>query len=263
MTLNYHPTVGAWLDDVAWVPMPRYLLRRDRILRAIRDLPRGRLLEVGCGAGGLMYDFLRMGYEGHAVEHSVEAREIAAQFGEAFEFAPRDDFCPDWQGTVDVLVSMEVLEHIEDDVTALEEWAGYVKPGGYLLLGVPCQMSKWGASDVWAGHFRRYEKAEIIDKLAAQGFEVLKLETYGFPLANVSSFARNILYQRRLNREGEMTTAERTARSGVDRKEGLGLFPILRSPLGRLGLKLGYFLQARFLDTKLGDGFLIVARKVR
>lgn len=219
-------------------------------------------MEVGCGAGALMYDLLRLGFDCQAVEVSEHARRSAKEFGEEFGFEPRDDFRADWIASMDILVSMDALEHIEDDVAALSEWSKYLRSGGLFLLGVPCHMSKWGASDIWAGHFRRYEKDELIAKLGAQGFEVISFETYGFPLANVTSWTRNRMVRKQLEKEKDMSIQERTQRSGVDRSAGRGLFPIIRSWFGRLAMRLNYLVQRLFLKTNLGDGFLVLARKV-
>src|SRR3546814_6549126 len=59
-------------------------------------------------------------------------------------------------------MAFEVLEHIEDDHAALRQWLGWLKPGGILLMSVPAHPSQWNAADVWAGHFRRYRKRELL-----------------------------------------------------------------------------------------------------
>ena len=73
-------TVDAELGAVLtgrWVPAPRYLLRRDRVLAALADVPPGRVLEVGCGAGALLRDLHRLGHHCTGLEHSAAARSMA------------------------------------------------------------------------------------------------------------------------------------------------------------------------------------------
>ena len=46
--------LGPAAPDLGWVPAPRYLMRRARILRQLSTIPTGRLLEVGPGAGMIL-----------------------------------------------------------------------------------------------------------------------------------------------------------------------------------------------------------------
>lgn len=69
--------LGPSFPDQGWVPAPRYLMRRARILEMARDLPAGRLLETGPGAGTLLIEFASDGYRCEALELSDEARGLA------------------------------------------------------------------------------------------------------------------------------------------------------------------------------------------
>ena len=62
---------------MGWVPAPRYVLRRYCALKLARRLPRGRFLELGCGAGDLMVHLAALGYSGVGVELSEQARREA------------------------------------------------------------------------------------------------------------------------------------------------------------------------------------------
>ena len=73
-----------------------------------------------------------------------------------------------WQETFDFILAFEVLEHIEDDVSALREWWNGVKFPGHRLLSVPAHPERWNASDEWEGHFRRYEHTGPIETLGAE-----------------------------------------------------------------------------------------------
>jgi SAM-dependent methyltransferase len=259
MTLRHDPLLGTWAPGSPWVPMPRYLLRRDRVLALLRDVPRGRLLEVGCGAGALLRDFHGLGFSCFAAEGAEPARTLAARLNAGTGSTLRAEIDPAWEGTMDVLVSMEVLEHLEDDRGALSAWIRCLKPGGLVLVGVPCHRARWGPLDEWAGHVRRYDREELVALLEGAGATVERFECYGFPLANLTSWLRN----RRLRRQGngpELDEAARTARSGIDRTGESGLFRHLRRPWGRLALRLACRLQRLFAGTELGDGYLVVAR---
>ncbi len=73
---------------------------------------------------------------------------------------------------VDTVVCLNVLEHIENDGGTLADMYDVLKPGGRLVLLVPALKSLYGTLDVHLRHFRRYEKAELLEQLQAAGFAV-------------------------------------------------------------------------------------------
>jgi glycosyltransferase involved in cell wall biosynthesis len=73
---------------------------------------------------------------------------------------------------VDTIVCCNVLEHIEDDRATLTDMIAVLQPGGRLVLLVPALSWLFGSLDEHLRHFRRYEKAELEEKLAAAGFAV-------------------------------------------------------------------------------------------
>src|SRR5450759_6964 len=79
-TMSYNSVLGPAAPDLGWVPAPRYLLRRDRIRRLLKNLPTGRLLEIGPGAGALLVEFANMGFQCESIERSSEARSLAKAF---------------------------------------------------------------------------------------------------------------------------------------------------------------------------------------
>ncbi|MCR4295369.1 MAG: class I SAM-dependent methyltransferase, partial [Elusimicrobia bacterium] len=78
----------------------------------------------------------------------------------------------------DTIVCMNVLEHIEDDRATLSRFLGLLKPGGKLVLVVPAHRWLFNPLDAHDGHFRRYEKAELREKLETAGFGVVHESTF-------------------------------------------------------------------------------------
>lgn len=72
----------------------------------------------------------------------------------------------------DAIVIVNVLEHIEDDVTSLKELHRTLKPGGTLLIFVPALPFLYSALDKKFGHFRRYRLDELRSKCLAAGFVI-------------------------------------------------------------------------------------------
>lgn len=75
--MNVHELYGPSIQDAGWVPSPTYLMRRARILRRISTLQPGSVLEIGCGAGALLFELGRLGFDSTALETSDAARNIA------------------------------------------------------------------------------------------------------------------------------------------------------------------------------------------
>ena len=74
--------------------------------------------------------------------------------------------------------SLNVLEHIEDDVTALRNIKESLQPDGRLVLFVPAHPILYSSFDKRIGHFRRYTKAELVQKVEKSGFIVNKCEYF-------------------------------------------------------------------------------------
>ena len=180
--------LGPAAPEAGWVPAPRYLLRRARILRQLEGIAPCETVEIGCGAGVLLHELTARGFRCHALESSPEARVLAGQLAAdaGIDIRLVEQPGDDWAGRFPLLMAFEVLEHIEHDREALQAWRSWMPSGATLLLSVPAHMSKWNPSDVWAGHFRRYERRALEALLRASGFEPEAVECYGFPLATVS-----------------------------------------------------------------------------
>jgi SAM-dependent methyltransferase len=79
----------------------------------------------------------------------------------------------------DLVCALDILEHVVDDDSALAELARVAAPGASLLLSVPLHPEAWTAFDEFVGHYRRYEPAQIIARLAHHGFTIGHSAIYG------------------------------------------------------------------------------------
>jgi len=74
--------------------------------------------------------------------------------------------------SVDYVYTLNVLEHIENDLGALQEIYSKIKPGGRLLIYVPAFQCLYSSMDRKVGHWRRYTKRTLVPLVRAAGFEV-------------------------------------------------------------------------------------------
>lgn len=75
---------------------------------------------------------------------------------------------------VDTIISVNVLEHIEDDGRTLTTMRAVLPAGGRLVLFVPALPRLYGTLDHAFGHVRRYRRRDLVDKVTAAGFRVMQ-----------------------------------------------------------------------------------------
>ena len=258
-----HPAYGPSIPESGWVPSPGYLLRRNRILKLVAAMSPCKILEIGCGAGGLIHELSRMGFRCTALESSPQALQIARRLNAQNDAQIRDKPDPAWYHDFDCLMAFEVLEHIEQDREALLQWRNWLKPGGTLLLSVPAHMTQWSASDEWAGHYRRYEKPDLTSLVEECGFTIEHFEAYGSPLANCIDPIRARVHARELRKQrqdGGRDKAANSARSGVERPMEIRLYPYLCSIPGRIIMNSAFTAQAFLGKMGIGKSYLLRAR---
>jgi SAM-dependent methyltransferase len=135
-----------------------YRGRRTVLERVIDELglpPGARILDAGCGSGRNMVELCRRGTV-TGVELSATSVEKARErgCGEVIEGSVLQ--MPFADDSFDLAVSLDVIEHLEDDLGALRELRRTVAPGGALLLTVPAYQWLWSGHDEINHHQRRY-----------------------------------------------------------------------------------------------------------
>ena len=90
--------------------------------------------------------------------------------------------CPLPDGSVDGVVALNVLEHIEKDELALKHLYRILKPGGVMHIEVPAGQNLYDIYDEYLLHHRRYSLTGIEDKVKAAGFEILNSTHLGFSI---------------------------------------------------------------------------------
>jgi len=80
-----------------------------------------------------------------------------------------------WRGKLDSVVCLNVLEHVDDDMTGLRNIYGCLKPGGRAVILVPQGSEVYGTLDEALGHYRRYSKSELAGKMKSVGYRVERI----------------------------------------------------------------------------------------
>ncbi|MEM9760880.1 MAG: class I SAM-dependent methyltransferase, partial [Pseudomonadota bacterium] len=137
------------------------------------------------------------------------------------------------------------------------------------LVSVPAHRRRWNVTDICAGHFRRYDREDVLRLFTDAGLQPRRIGSYGWPLSRLLEILRNIAKKRELARDGvdpatlRIGDAELSAASGSDRSLLARFYPLYAGPIGVSCLSLATFLQKAFYDSTLGVSFLVDARKER
>ena len=248
-------------------PAPRAFCRAELIKGLVRRCEARTFVDVGCGDGYISERLAEMGLTGLALDVSPQAVEITSKRLQSRGFTnvavrQADLFRADLpEKRADVVLFLEVLEHLEDDIAGLERLRYLVHGGGWLILSVPAQAKLWDALDEWAGHIRRYARDELVEKLQVTGWQPMALYNYGFPLINLTRPLRRFHHARRNRRAGWADSAspqESTFRSGTSADGYVSGLGWLWSAYGRLAT----LLQRPFLNRDLGEGYLVSAQRI-
>ena len=205
-----------------------------------------RLLDVGCGTGATIAA-LGQGFgtaigtdlDEYALLHARGNNAPSGVLGARAEALPFPD------ATFDALVSLDVVEHVDDDVAALREYHRVLKPGAPLVLTVPAYMWAWSEHDVTLGHRRRYRHRTIDRAVRAAGLDVTRVTYFHSWLVPIALVLRRTPARRlvrkpaeeasyvgpRTNRMlGRVSQGERSVLRRTDLPFGLSLMVVGRRP---------------------------------
>lgn len=191
-------------------------LRWDVVRRLLPAADSASVLEIGCGGGAVAarlagaHDYL--GVELDAVSATAAARRLAT-VGRG-EVRHGDLSVVEPGRTFDLVLALEVIEHIEDDLAAATAWIDRLRPGGSLIISTPAYRSRYGPMDELVGHFRRYEPDGLVALLRDAGLRDTFVVHYGAPLALMIEPVRNVIARRRMRHTHVGSMADRTGHSG-------------------------------------------------
>ena len=155
------------------------------------------ILSVGCGpAEGLKWLVPFAGPKGKVVgldRDPIHARRLPDYAEFIIGTLERAPLAP---ASFDVVLALDVLEHLDDDLSGLHEAARIVKPGGLLLVTVPALPSLWGGQDVVSEHRRRYTRhslSHLFSEARLSNYRLQYFNTLLFPLVAFVRWPRRAL----------------------------------------------------------------------
>jgi 2-polyprenyl-3-methyl-5-hydroxy-6-metoxy-1,4-benzoquinol methylase len=98
--------------------------------------PRGLLLDVGCGVGQVVQALKNQGFCAHGIDVSETSIELARIYSETCQVYDGHQI-PFPNETFQAVGAFNVLEHVEDPVSFLDEMSRVLRPGGRMIVSSP------------------------------------------------------------------------------------------------------------------------------
>ena len=230
-------------QDRWWWTVGRRSLVRSLTRRHVGSENQLKLLDIGCGTGTNLETL-----QDYGTVHGMDVSPIALSHcrdrgidricrGDAAHLPFRDNL-------FDIVIGVDVLEHLEDDDAALREIHRVCRPRAILIAIVPAFRFLWSHRDEQHHHKRRYRIRQLRERMTRGGFTVNRM-TY------VNLFLLPPLFL--------LARLERLTPRRLNRNASFGLLPaLLNRPLGWLMQLEAAWL--RYADLPIGTSVACVAK---
>ena len=216
-----------------------------------------KILEIGSGTGYLLKNLHNFSDQIEAIDLNQKAiRMCKSNLGSIKANFMVGDFLKMENIQYDLIIGLEIFEHIRNDLVAYKKVFEKLNNNGLLIMSVPAHKNKWSVLDEWAGHYHRYERDQLIKMLKQLGFNIEVLYSYGFPLLNLLSWIRKkIIIKKTINKSKNINTQTSGINRNLEKKFKLFFSDIFILPF--------YFLQLLFLNFDFSTSYLLIAKKIK
>jgi len=137
----------------------------------------GKVLDVGCGAGKILWELQQLGWQSFGVDTVLnQGRKRGLDIKKTdLQTQP----LPYPANHFDLVICLDTLEHMANDRRLAAEMARVAKPGGIIIISVPAYQWLFSDWDSMLGHFRRYTKKTLLRSTVKSGLK-LKFASYFF-----------------------------------------------------------------------------------
>jgi SAM-dependent methyltransferase len=171
---------GTGASDAEEEPNPRVMMVFAEKFGGVRDRA---VLEIGCATGNMLARMKQLGANAKGIDLSSFAAGVARSRGLDVEVATIEDYAREHSACADIVVGLEVIEHVPSPIRFLRSVASVLRPGGLLALSTPNYACAKQHGVEWAGFRTSFEhlyffSAESLARLALEaGFEMRHVES--------------------------------------------------------------------------------------
>ncbi|MBI1301187.1 MAG: methyltransferase domain-containing protein [Alphaproteobacteria bacterium] len=171
-----------------------YYISKGRAMRAfLEDYSCDEVLDVGAGSGIFARQLLDQGFCNSAVcvDPFYDEEKEELQNGKPISFVKSIN-----KTTQNLILMMDVLEHVEDDVGLLSQYTSTMPQGGRVLITVPAFQFMWSGHDVFLEHYRRYTIQSMEEVIKKAGMTPVKSRYFFgslFPVVAVIRSFKNVM----------------------------------------------------------------------
>tara|TARA_Y100000031_G_C8200891_1_gene376144 strand:+ start:474 stop:1220 length:747 start_codon:yes stop_codon:yes gene_type:complete len=227
---------------------PTHYVRNFLVKRLVKRYSKkfkiNNICEIGCGVGINSINLANIGFKIDAFDMDKEAVNLAKKYNKHknIDYRSKDVLKLKSNKKYDMVLAIEVLEHIREDAKALNKISSILNKKGTLLLTVPIHEHYRREFDDRSGHVRRYKPSDLIKKLKNSGFEIIYKKFLNFPLLWIWYFTVYLPY------------SNKKAKESADKK-----LPFFVRVLGIINK---FFLIDLLFNSKKATNILILARKI-
>ena len=183
----------------------KHRLLNDLLLRESKSPEKPRILDAGCGTGSLLASVSDYSI-GVGIDPDAIAIEFCRKRGLKLLVRGVIENLGLASGSFDVVLSSDVIEHLDKDVEAVKELYRVLAPGGSAILTVPAIPWLWSSHDLALGHKRRYTRRLLKQVLFEAGFKEIKVVSFMSATAPMVILVRLFRKLMRVSNAGETMT---------------------------------------------------------
>lgn len=151
----------------------------ERLLNRFIARPAATALDIGCGTGTILKTLTHFADNVSGLDTSDAALALAHDKNPQASLVKGDFPQINLPDHYDVITALDVLEHIENDITAVRKIESLLAPGGIAIITVPAFMFLWTEHDELLHHKRRYTRQSLSTLLqSASQLHVEKLSYF-------------------------------------------------------------------------------------
>ena len=167
------------------------------------------VLDIGTSTGTNLRLLKELGFSNYlGIDLSEDAIRWCAE--KDFGVVEKGDVCnlPYHDSSFKVVLATDIIEHVDDDILAVNEIRRVLEPDGYAIFTVPAFQSLWGLQDVVSHHKRRYKKDQLLALLDKCGLHCNECFYFNYLLFVPIWLARQIikLFRVQLHSENQVNT---------------------------------------------------------